>query len=140
MQEVLSKPMKMGDLEVAFSRHLSSPAKVEEQVPHREDPMDELSGLVGRDTAHALVKQCFEDASQALASLRDGDLDATERARVIHSAVGSTGIVGLRSLSDALSRSERAALDEENDGLVALAVEVEREIASARQVFASALA
>ena len=59
---------------------------------------------------------------------------------MIHSAVGSTGIVGLRSLSEALSRSERAALDEENDGLVALAVEVEREIASARQVFASALA
>lgn len=140
MQEVLSKPMKMGDLEAAFSRHLASRAPVEEQVPHREDPLDELSGLVGRDTAHALVKQCFEDGSQALASLRNGDLDATERARVIHSAVGSTGIVGLRSLSDVLSRSERAALDEENDGLVALAVEVEREIASARQVFGSALA
>jgi len=140
MQEVLSKPMKMGDLEAAFSRHIASRAPVEEQAPHREDPLDELSGLVGRDTAHALVKQCFEDAGQALASLRNGELHATERARVIHSAVGSTGIVGLRSLSDALSRSERAALDEENDGLVALAVEVEREIASARQVFGSALA
>jgi len=139
MQEVLGKPMKLGDLEAAFSRHLVLRSSEDEGELDQEDPMEELSGLVGRDTAHALVKQCFEDARQALESLRDPALEASERARVIHSAVGSTGIVGLRSLSDVLSRSERAALDEEQSELAALAKEVEQEIASARGVFASAL-
>lgn len=143
MQEVLGKPMKLGDLEAAFARHLAIYDDDDEDEDEAEgdsfDPMQALSVLVGQDTAHALVRQCFEDAQLALESLRDTELETTERARVIHSAVGSTGLVGLRLLSDALSRSERAVLSDDALDLSELADEVAEEMASAREVFGSAL-
>jgi len=141
MQEVLGKPMKLGDLEAAFARHLAIYDDEDEDEAEDDsfDPMQALSVLVGQDTAHALVRQCFEDAQLALESLRDTELEATERARMIHSAVGSTGLVGLRLLSDALSRSERAVLSDGPLDLSELVDEVAEEMASAREVFASAL-
>ncbi|EDM71272.1 hypothetical protein RAZWK3B_13664 [Roseobacter sp. AzwK-3b] len=133
--------MKLGDLEAAFARHLAIYDDEDEDEAEDDsfDPMQALSVLVGQDTAHALVRQCFEDAQLALESLRDTELEATERARMIHSAVGSTGLVGLRLLSDALSRSERAVLSDGPLDLSELVDEVAEEMASAREVFASAL-
>jgi CheY-like chemotaxis protein len=147
MQEVLGKPMKLGDLEAAFARHLALEDDYdaddwdEDEDGDGEDgadPMQALSVLVGHETAHALVRQCFEDASLALESLRDTTLEAAERARVIHSAVGSTGLVGLRLLSDVLSRAERAVLSEGPLDVSALADELAEEITAARAFFGSA--
>lgn len=64
-----------------------------------------LADLVGAETAPRLVKATLEDVRDALAAMRDGRQD---RGAAAHRAAGSTAVVGLARLSEALRRLERA--------------------------------
>ena len=71
---------------------------------------DEVMSLVGQDTAIQLLKTGFADVELALETMVDATLDVADKVGPIHKSVGSTALLRLEDLSEALSEAEMMIL------------------------------
>jgi PAS domain S-box-containing protein len=68
--------------------------------------LEQLSGLVGQDTALRLTQATLDDAGRAMAALRSRAVTQAEQADIVHKAVGSAGLMGFADLSETLCEIE----------------------------------
>lgn len=72
---------------------------------------DEIMSLIGKDIAVQLLQTSFSDVDLALSTMLDPSLDVVDKTAPIHKSVGSTAILGLTDLSEALLEAEKMTLD-----------------------------
>lgn len=135
MDDILTKPVSQQQLARAIRNTVRDRASI--TVPEsilKEPPltegrdavtvMQELGEMVGKDTAVRLIRGTLADADAALAAMTNPDMSLEAKTRIIHNAVGSTGVIGLEDLTETLSEAEtlaRAGRDPGDRNLVAAA-------------------
>ena len=65
---------------------------------------------MGQDTAIQLLKTGFADVELALETMVDATLDVADKVGPVHKSVGSTALLRLEDLSEALSEAEMMIL------------------------------
>jgi PAS domain S-box-containing protein len=121
MDNVLTKPVSQQHLARAIRDTRRDHSHAESAKEPAEPPltesresasaMQDLSALVGPDTAVRLVRATLGDAELAFAAMINPDLSLDDKAQIIHKAVGSTGFIGLEELTETLSEAETLARD-----------------------------
>lgn len=101
---------------------------------------DEVVSLVGEDTAIRLLKTSFDDVDLALETMADTGMAVADKAGPIHKSVGSTALLGLEELSEALSEAERMALSGTDPNTSELPKLIEALLKEARIDFADVIA
>lgn len=128
--DILIKPVGQAQLAAAIEDNISGPAPIVSMAPASPDPapfvpsdnmieaydpaastsFDEVVSLVGKETAINLMKTSFDDVALALRAMGDPSVAIKDKAAPIHKSVGSTALLGLEELSEALSEAEMLAL------------------------------
>jgi len=115
MDDILTKPVSRQQLADAIrqTRHAApANAKVDSGIAPdalsltAAEAFDELCDMVGRDTGLRLAQATLDDARRAMVAITSRALTDTERADIVHKAVGSAGLMGFLDLSETLSEAE----------------------------------
>ena len=116
MDDVIVKPVSAQQLDAAIRNTVYDPIRdLSAQTAEGDDKEDaesifgELCQMVGEDTALRLVQATLADGRAALQAIQDVAMPLEDKAEVVHKAVGSTGLIGFYSLSEALSEAESLA-------------------------------
>ena len=96
--------------EAAAASFVPSDSTMDAEDALADTGFDEVISLVGKDTAIRLLKTGFSDVDHALAAMSDASMTVEDKAGPIHKSVGSTALLGLEDLSEALSEAEMMAL------------------------------
>lgn len=113
MDDILTKPTSREQLEEAIrqTRHEPGVTTISATKPastarDAAAALDDLCEMVGRDTAIRLAQATLDDAKRAVSAMRSDVLSGSEKAEIVHKAVGSTGLMGFIDLSETLAEAE----------------------------------
>lgn len=113
MDDILTKPTSREQLEEAIrqTRHMPGSATFPATTPaptarDAAAALDDLCEMIGRDTALRLSQATLDDAKRAISALHSDSLSGSEKAEIVHKAIGSTGLMGFLDLSETLSEAE----------------------------------
>ena len=84
---------------------------IENQDSAISTSFDEIMSLLGKDNAVQLLIASFSDVDLALSTMTDQSLNVADKTAAIHKSVGSTAILGLADLSEALLEAEKMTLE-----------------------------
>ena len=119
MAEILVKPINPQQLSAAILHTVFNPnqdgatevvADPDEQPRSVAEIVDDLCEKVGRETALRLIRATLDDARSAIDALHSDSIELEEKVKIVHKAVGSTGLMGFSELSQAFSEAESCAL------------------------------
>lgn len=137
METVLVKPVGQVQLEEALLALVLQRAKTRAEELERDDTGEDDDGSeifdavvlgMGEQTGFRLIKATLADAEMAVAAMQEVGGDLGDRARLIHKAVGSTGVTGMRALSETLSAAEILALEGDDPSRTHLAAIARQEL------------
>lgn len=123
MQEMLAKPLTIGQLSEKVSHHFDQPEKDGQSLPPVVETVEAgdqfvvsatsgnlslISESMERDEFEAWLKACFAEIRRALDAATRGDPDFQE---AIHKAAGTAAFIGLPGLQAALNQMEDASAE-----------------------------
>ncbi len=108
--EILTKPVGQAQLASAIARTTTQQPVPELQEIMASTNFTDVTSLVGNDTAIHLLKTSFSDVGDALMSITNATMAVEDKVASIHKSVGSTALLGLEELSEALSEAEVLAM------------------------------
>lgn len=79
--------------------------------------LQDLNGMIGTEKTRRIVTRTFEDAHAALCAVKEAELPTAEVADLVHSAIGSLGMIGAQQLHHAFRTLEDALRLEDADSV-----------------------
>ena len=136
MNAVVTKPINTAELSAAMTRMLAmrqretaQPGPSPKEQAEFVRALAQLEEMLDRGSALRFLEQALTDADKTLPVLGDPAMGLDDVADRVHSAVGSTAVVGLSQLSRLLAEAEDSARAGDRDALRRVAPRIRQRVA-----------
>ena len=137
MNAVVTKPINTAELSAVMTRMLQTrrreeadPGPIAKEQAEFNRALAQLEEMLDRGSALRFLEQALTDVDKTLPVLTDKAMSLEDVADRVHSAVGSTAVVGLTQLSRLLAEAEDSARAGNRSDLPKLAPRITQRLAS----------